>query len=57
MLEVCTNISVELALTAADVLPHMLTAHQPAIVHAVSTHKITVFMFFKKSYDLLYLQT
>jgi hypothetical protein len=32
MLPDCTNISVQLVLTAADVLPHMLTAHRPAAI-------------------------
>ena len=30
----CANISVQLVLNAADVLPYMLTAHRPAIVHS-----------------------
>jgi hypothetical protein len=34
MLPDCVNISVQLVLNAADVLPHMLTGHWPAIVHS-----------------------
>jgi hypothetical protein len=34
MLPDCVNISVQLVLNAADVLPHMLTAHRPAIAHS-----------------------
>jgi hypothetical protein len=34
MLSDCANISLQLVLNAADVLPQMLTAHQPDIVHS-----------------------
>jgi hypothetical protein len=34
MLSDCANISVVLVLNAADVLPQMLRAHQPAIIHS-----------------------
>jgi hypothetical protein len=37
MLPDCTNISIELVLNAADVLPLMLTAHRPVIVHSAAS--------------------
>jgi hypothetical protein len=38
MMPDCANISVVLVLNAAEVLPKMLPAHQPAIFHSPASH-------------------